>query len=61
MIIVVGSVNSRSESFADLLKLSLEHVHRSRGEDGVSNTSCRLIAKIPSACGFSNVGVMPPR
>jgi len=34
MIIVVGSVDSRSESLADLVKLSLEHVHRSRGEDG---------------------------
>jgi len=34
MIIVVGSVDGRSESFEDLVKVSLDHVHRSRGEDG---------------------------
>lgn len=34
MIIVVGSVEGRSESFDHLVKISLEHVHRSRAEDG---------------------------
>lgn len=34
MIIVIGSADGRSESFDDLLKISLEHVHRSRAEDG---------------------------
>ncbi|MBR0717314.1 putative quinol monooxygenase [Bradyrhizobium liaoningense] len=34
MIIVVGSVDGRSESLDRLVKISLEHVHRSRGEDG---------------------------
>ncbi|SFQ00371.1 Quinol monooxygenase YgiN [Bradyrhizobium sp. Ghvi] len=34
MIIVVGSVDGRSESFERLMKVSLEHVHRSRGEEG---------------------------
>ncbi|UVO33189.1 putative quinol monooxygenase [Bradyrhizobium arachidis] len=34
MIIVVGSVDGRNESFDRLVKISLEHVHRSRGEDG---------------------------
>ncbi|MGJ4929349.1 putative quinol monooxygenase [Bradyrhizobium sp. HKCCYLS2038] len=34
MIIVVGSVDGIGESFDRLLKVSLEHVHRSRTEDG---------------------------
>lgn len=34
MIIVVGSVDGRSESVDRLVTISLEHVHRSRAEDG---------------------------
>jgi len=34
MIIVVGSVDGRSENLDHLMKISLEHVHRSRQEDG---------------------------
>jgi len=34
MIVVTGSVIARQESFAELLRLSLEHVRRSRGEPG---------------------------
>lgn len=34
MIIVTGSVHARPETLADVLKASLEHVHRSRTEPG---------------------------
>lgn len=34
MIIVTGSVTSRPDTLADVLRLSLEHVHRSRQEPG---------------------------
>src|SRR5437660_10404418 len=34
MIAVTGSVTARQDSFDQVRKLSLEHVHRSRGEPG---------------------------
>jgi quinol monooxygenase YgiN len=34
MIVVTGSVTAREDSLAEVRKLSLEHVHRSRGEPG---------------------------
>src|SRR4051812_33698901 len=34
MIVVTGSVVARPDTFADVLRLSLEHVHRSRQEPG---------------------------
>jgi len=34
MIVVTGSVTARLDSFDQVRKLSLEHVHRSRGEPG---------------------------
>ena len=34
MIVVTGSVTVRDDSFAEVRKLSLEHVHRSRKEPG---------------------------
>ena len=34
MIVVTGSVTARPDSFDEARKLSLEHVHRSRGEPG---------------------------
>ena len=34
MIIVTGSVTAREDSLDDIRRLSLEHVHRSRGEPG---------------------------
>jgi len=34
MIVVTGSVTARPDSFDEVRKLSLEHVHRSRGEPG---------------------------
>jgi quinol monooxygenase YgiN len=34
MIVVTGSVTARQDSFDDVRRLSLEHVHRSRKEPG---------------------------
>ncbi len=34
MIVVTGSVTARQNSFDEVRRLSLEHVHRSRGEPG---------------------------
>jgi quinol monooxygenase YgiN len=34
MIVVTGSVTARQDSFDEVRKLSLEHVHRSRREPG---------------------------
>ncbi len=34
MIVVTGSVTAREDSFDEIRKLSLEHVHRSREEPG---------------------------
>src|SRR3954466_4922004 len=34
MIVVTGSVEARHDTFDEVLKLSLEHVHRSRREPG---------------------------
>jgi quinol monooxygenase YgiN len=34
MIVVTGSVTARQDSFEEARRLSVEHVHRSRGEPG---------------------------
>jgi quinol monooxygenase YgiN len=34
MIVVTGSVTAREDSLGEISRLSLEHVHRSRGEPG---------------------------
>lgn len=34
MIVVTGTVEARAEAFDEVLRLSLEHVHRSRKEPG---------------------------
>ena len=34
MIVVTGSVTAKPETFDEVRRLSLEHVHRSRGEPG---------------------------
>ena len=52
MTIVVGSVDSRSEGLVDLLKLSLEHVHRSRGEDGYIEHNVQIDCEDPLRLRF---------
>ncbi|HEY2071357.1 MAG TPA: putative quinol monooxygenase [Rhizomicrobium sp.] len=34
MILVTGDVTARADTIAEILRVSLEHVHRSRGEPG---------------------------
>ena len=52
MIIVVGSVDGRSESFDRLVKISLEHVHRSRGEDGCIEHTAQVDCEDPLRLRF---------
>lgn len=52
MIIVVGSVDGRRESFDRLVKISLEHVHRSRGEDGCIEHSVQIDCEDPLRLRF---------
>ena len=42
MILVTGSVTARPDSFDEIRKLSLEHVHRSRGEPGCISHAVHL-------------------
>jgi quinol monooxygenase YgiN len=52
MIIVIGSADGRSESFDRLVKISLEHVHRSRGEDGCIEHSAQIDCEDPLRVRF---------
>jgi len=52
MIIVVGSVDGRSESLDLLMKVSLEHVHRSRGEDGCIEHTVQIDCEDPLRVRF---------
>jgi quinol monooxygenase YgiN len=42
MILVTGSVTARPDSFDEIRKHSLEHVHRSRGEPGCISHAVHL-------------------
>ena len=42
MILVTGSVTARPDSLDEIRKLSLEHVHRSRGEPGCISHAVHL-------------------
>jgi hypothetical protein len=48
MIIVTGSVHARPEALDEVLRLSLEHVHRSRLEPG-----CLLHFAVPESRAFA--------
>ena len=48
MTVVTGSVTARQDSFDEVRKLSLEHVHRSRGEPG-------CIAEYAGCLRFNNL------
>jgi quinol monooxygenase YgiN len=52
MIIVVGSVDGRSETFDNLVKISLDHVHRSRGEDGCIEHTVQIDCEDPLRLRF---------
>jgi quinol monooxygenase YgiN len=47
MIVVTGSVTAREDSFGDVKKLSLEHVHRSRNEPGCISHAVHVDAENP--------------
>ena len=47
MIVVTGSVTARADSFGEVRKLSLEHVHRSRAEPGCISHAVQVDCENP--------------
>lgn len=47
MIVVTGSVTAQEDSFDQVLKLSLEHVQRSRGEPGCISHAVHIDCENP--------------
>ena len=47
MIVVTGSVTARPDSFDEVRKLSLEHVHRSRSEPGCISHAVQVDCENP--------------
>ena len=47
MIVVTGSVTARLDSFDQVRKLSLKHVHRSRGEPGCISHAVHIDCENP--------------
>jgi quinol monooxygenase YgiN len=47
MIVVTGSVTARQDSFDEVLKLSLEHVRRSRTEPGCTSHAVHVDCENP--------------
>jgi quinol monooxygenase YgiN len=47
MIVVTGSVTTRQDSFNEARRLSLEHVHRSRGERGCISHAVHIDCENP--------------
>ena len=47
MIMVTGSVTARQDTFDEVRRLSLEHVHRSRGEPGCISHAVHLDCENP--------------
>jgi quinol monooxygenase YgiN len=47
MIVVTGSVTARQDSFDEVRRLSLEHVHRSRGEPGCISHAVHVDCESP--------------
>src|SRR5262245_37159261 len=52
MIVVTGSVTARPETFAEVQKLSLEHVHRSRTEPGCISHAVHIDCENPMRLVF---------
>src|SRR3979411_276778 len=52
MIVVTGSVTAREDSFDEVRKLSLEHVHRSRNEPGCISHAVQVDCENPLRLGF---------
>ena len=47
MIVVTGSVATRQDTFEEARRLSLEHVHRSRGEPGCLSPAVHIDCENP--------------
>jgi quinol monooxygenase YgiN len=47
MIVVTGSVTARQDSFGEVRRLSLAHVHRSRGEPGCISHAVHIDCENP--------------
>jgi quinol monooxygenase YgiN len=47
MILVTGSVTAREDSLPEIRRLSLEHVHRSRGEPGCISHAVHIDCENP--------------
>jgi quinol monooxygenase YgiN len=47
MIVVTGSVTARADTFDEVRRLSLEHVHRSRGEPGCISHAVHIDCENP--------------
>jgi quinol monooxygenase YgiN len=52
MILVTGSATAREESLNEVLKLSLEHVHRSRKEPGCISHAVHIDCENPLRLAF---------
>jgi quinol monooxygenase YgiN len=52
MIVVTGSVTAKPETFAEVQKLSLEHVHRSRTEPGCISHAVHIDCEDPMRLVF---------
>jgi quinol monooxygenase YgiN len=52
MIVVTGSVTARDDSFNEVRKLSLEHVHRSRKEPGCISHAVHVDCENPMRLVF---------
>ncbi len=52
MIIVVGSADGQRETFEEMLKISLAHVHRSRDEDGCIEHTVQIDCEDPLRLRF---------
>ena len=52
MIIVTGSIEASDETFSEILRVSLEHVHRSRTEPGCISHAVHRDAERPNRLFF---------
>ncbi len=52
MIVVTGSVTARQDSFTEIRRLSLEHVHRSRKEPGCISHAVHVDCENPMRLVF---------
>jgi quinol monooxygenase YgiN len=52
MIVVTGSVTARQDTFEEVRRLSLEHVHRSRTEPGCISHSVHVDCENPLRLAF---------